>query len=164
MARLEATSGSTRASPRYAEWLWSEEQGEGTAQELADYVYASYPADDAFWQVAAGRPGRRRESSTTPSTTGARWPCTSCALTVGDDAFFRILPAWTAEHRYGNGTIAQFQALAERISGQDLDPVFTTWLYTPGRPTPAAATRTTTAAAQPKSWSQIRAAHQLLAR
>ena len=38
--RLEATSGSTRASPAYAEWLWSEEQGEGTAQELADYVYA----------------------------------------------------------------------------------------------------------------------------
>ena len=42
---------------RYAQWLWSEHEGEGTAQELADYVYASHPADDPFWKVEPGDPG-----------------------------------------------------------------------------------------------------------
>ncbi len=147
----------------YAEWLWSEAQGEGTAQELFDFTYANYPAADGFWQVLPGNPGAGAVFDDAVYDRGAM-ALHQLRLAVGDDAFFRILPAWTAAHRYGNGTIAQFQALAEQISGLDLDPVFTTWLFTPGRPAPAAATRTTTAPAQPKSWTQIRAAHQLLAR
>jgi aminopeptidase N len=83
-------------------------------------------------------------------------------LAVGDAAFFRILPAWTAAHRYGNGTIAQFQALAERISGRDLDAVFTTWLFTAGRPELPTAARRGVAPAQPKSWAKIQEAHRLL--
>jgi hypothetical protein len=31
-------------------------------------------------------------------------------------------------------TTDQFIALAERISGQDLDELFTTWLFTSGKP------------------------------
>ncbi|GAA3772207.1 hypothetical protein GCM10023083_06620 [Streptomyces phyllanthi] len=42
---------------RYAQWLWSEHEGEGTAQELADHVYASHPAGDRFWTVRPGDPG-----------------------------------------------------------------------------------------------------------
>ena len=38
---------------------------------------------------------------------------------IGDDAFFRVLRTWTAEHFQGNATTAQFIALSERISGQD---------------------------------------------
>ena len=47
-----------------------------------------------------------------------------------DDTFFRILRNWTAEHRHGNATTAQFIDLAERISGLDLGAFFQTWLYT----------------------------------
>ena len=42
-------------------------------------------------------------------------------VTVGDDAFFKILKAWAAEKRDGNATTAEFIALAERISGKELD-------------------------------------------
>ena len=147
----------------YAEWLWSEEQGEGTAQELFDFTYASYPADSDFWQVLPGDPGAGDIFADAVYDRGAM-ALHQIRLAVGDEAFFRILPAWTAEHRYGNGTIAQFQALAERISGRDLDAVFTTWLFTAGRPEPAAAARVAAAPAQPKSWTGIRAAHQLLDR
>src|SRR5262249_15411355 len=35
----------------YVEWLWSEDQGEGTAAELFGYTYSRYPPDDPFWQV-----------------------------------------------------------------------------------------------------------------
>jgi aminopeptidase N len=54
---------------------------------------------------------------------------------VGNKAFFHILRAWAAEHRYGNVTTAQFIALAERVSGRDLDRLFNVWLYRPEKPT-----------------------------
>ena len=55
---------------------------------------------------------------------------------IGNDAtFFRILTTWTAKYRYGNGTTEEFIALAEQISGLDLDNFFQVWLYTPGKPT-----------------------------
>ena len=58
-------------------------------------------------------------------------------LTVGDAAFFRILQKWAASKRGGNGTTAEFIKLAERISGQDLGALFTTWLFTPAKPATA---------------------------
>jgi aminopeptidase N len=53
---------------------------------------------------------------------------------VGDQRFFAILRAWTAEHRYGNATTPQFVALAQRVSGMDLHRLFQVWLYDRGRP------------------------------
>lgn len=145
----------------YAEWLWSEEQGEGTAQELFDFTYDSYPADDELWQVLPGDPGAARVFDNAVYDRGAM-ALHQVRLAVGDDAFFEILPAWTAAHRYGNGTTAQFQALAEEISGLDLDELFTTWLFTAGRPDVASVARTAAAPAAPKSWAKIREAHELL--
>ncbi|MFF5172149.1 M1 family metallopeptidase [Micromonospora sp. NPDC000089] len=147
----------------YAEWLWSEQQGEGTAQEWFDFTYAGYPKDDPFWQVKPGDPGAARVFDDAVYDRGAM-ALHQLRLAVGDDAFFRILPAWTAAHRYGNGTIAQLQALAEQISGLDLDGLFTTWLFTPGRPELATANRAASAPRQPKSWAKVHEAHQLMHR
>ncbi len=55
-------------------------------------------------------------------------------LTVGDAAFFHILQKWASMKRGGNGSIAEFIKLSERISGQDLGALFTTWLFTPSKP------------------------------
>jgi aminopeptidase N len=60
-------------------------------------------------------------------------------LTVGDDAFFRIIKTWAAEKRNGNGTTAEFITLAEKLSGKSLGPMFNAWLYQktqPALPTP----------------------------
>lgn len=54
---------------------------------------------------------------------------------VGDRVFFAILRDWYALHRDGNATTAQFIALAERVSGQDLRHFFAVWLDQPGKPT-----------------------------
>ncbi len=60
---------------------------------------------------------------------------------VGDAAFFEILKQWTSSKAGGNGTNEEFIALAERVSGRQLDELFNTWLYTAGKPElPAAAT------------------------
>jgi aminopeptidase N len=48
---------------------------------------------------------------------------------VGDDTLFAILRAWAERHAYGNGSTPEFIALAEEISGADLDGLFDAWLY-----------------------------------
>ena len=53
---------------------------------------------------------------------------------VGDDAFWQIIRGWASTKSGGNGTTDEFIALAERVSGQQLDDLFTTWLFTPGKP------------------------------
>ena len=46
-----------------------------------------------------------------------------------------MLRDWVAQHAYGNATTAEFIALAEHVSGQDLAHFFDVWLYQPGKPT-----------------------------
>ncbi|MCW2871797.1 MAG: peptidase [Streptomyces oryziradicis] len=147
----------------YAQWLWSEHEDEGTAQEIADYTYASHPADDPFWTVKPGDPGPENQFDTAVYNRGAL-AIQALRGAVGDDAFFRILKAWPTERQYGNGTIADFRTLAERISGKDLGGLFETWLYTASRPSTNSAgaalgtkavSERADAAARPKSWTQI---------
>ncbi|GDY29433.1 hypothetical protein GTS_10660 [Gandjariella thermophila] len=81
---------------------------------------------------------------------------------------FRLLRAWVAEHRYGNGTIADFIALADRVSGKRLDPLFETWLFTRGKPALGPATGLSFGAVrpapEPASYPVLRRTHELLAR
>ena len=53
---------------------------------------------------------------------------------VGDQRFFQILRTWAASHRNENATTAQFVALAQKVSGQDLDRFFRTWLWDESKP------------------------------
>jgi aminopeptidase N len=48
---------------------------------------------------------------------------------IGDEAFFSLLRTYTADFADGNATTADFIALAEEISGQDLDEFFDTRLF-----------------------------------
>ncbi len=143
----------------YAEWLWSETHGEGSAQEVFDYTYASIPADDEFWQVKVGDPGPENQFDGAIYDRGAM--CLHMLRNaVGDDVFFDILRGWTADHRYGNGTIEEFIALAEERSGQDLGELFDTWLFTPGKPAldSSAAARIAGGPVRPASWTKLRQA------
>ncbi|MYX43316.1 M1 family peptidase [Streptomyces sp. SID89] len=149
----------------YAQWLWSEHEGEGTARELADYVYASHPADDPFWTVAPGDPGADNQFDDAVYDRGAA-AIQALRDEVGDTAFFRILKGWPAAHAYGNASVADFQKYAEQVSGKPLAALFDTWLFQPVKPAAAAASRSLTAAKpgaavpQPKSWKKIESAHE----
>jgi Peptidase family M1 domain/Peptidase M1 N-terminal domain len=130
----------------YAEWLWSEHEGLGTAQEIFDGAYAAIPADDPFWSLVIGDPGPDDLFDGPVYTRGAM-ALHELRLTVGDAAFFHILQKWASMNRGGNGSTAEFIKLAEHVSGQDLDALFTTWLYTPAKPaTPVGAALTSPAA------------------
>jgi aminopeptidase N len=132
----------------YAEWLWGEREGLGTTQEIFDFFYDEIPADDPFWEVVIGDPGIPFLFHGAVYVRGAM-TLQVLRNEVGDRDFFRILRAWAARKSGGNGTTRQFVALAERISGEQLDELFDTWLFTPGKPAlgPAAAAAGATATA-----------------
>ncbi|HET6499883.1 MAG TPA: M1 family metallopeptidase [Amycolatopsis sp.] len=151
----------------YGEYLWSEHEGEGTPAELAQYVYDAHPADDPLWQVLPGDPGPANQFDDAVYDRGAL-ALQALRTTVGDDAYFTILRTWVAEHSGGSARISDFIALAERVSGKPLQELFTTWLFTVGKPavgpngTPSAGV-TTFASARPESYPEIERTHRLLA-
>jgi aminopeptidase N len=107
----------------YAEWLWHEHEGGGTAQRAFERTYNGFD-----WTVPTGDPGPANLFGAAVYQRGAM---TVHALrrAVGDTDFFAILKAWTAERRDGNAATADFVALAERVSGTSLRPLFDAWLY-----------------------------------
>ena len=118
----------------FAEYLWGEHFGTRSAHDafLADYSRA---ATSSFWNLVIADPQR---DTMFASAVYRRGGMTLQALRekINDDAtFFKILQTWTAEHKYGNGTTAEFTALAEQISGLDLHDFFKVWIYSPGKPT-----------------------------
>ncbi|MGK5549239.1 M1 family metallopeptidase [Streptomyces sp. URMC 127] len=119
----------------YAEWLWSEKEGEGTAQEIADYAYASIPADDPFWQVKPADPGADHVLHGAVYQRGAM-ALQAMRNQVGDEDFFAVLKQWQQERRHGNASVQDFVRLAERVSGKPLRALFDAWLFTPSKPAP----------------------------
>ncbi|HEY3260984.1 MAG TPA: M1 family metallopeptidase [Pseudonocardiaceae bacterium] len=119
----------------WSEWIWSEHQGNKSAHQWFNTLYNTPAQDVRFWTPPPGDPG-------TPvflfnGTIYYRGAMTLQALRekIGDGAFFQIMRRWAAEHRYGNVTTPQFVALAEEVSGMQLDHFFDVWLYQQDKPT-----------------------------
>ncbi|MEV7331740.1 M1 family metallopeptidase [Micromonospora sp. NPDC093244] len=115
----------------YAEWLWAEHTGEYTAKEAFDNRYAQMSA--SVWKTPPGRPGVEKLFSESVYQRGGM-TLHALRVAVGDKAFFEIVKAWAADKRNGTATTAEFVALAERVSGKQLDPLFDAWLYGTKRP------------------------------
>lgn len=115
----------------YAEWVWSEASGGRSADALAAEHHArlaGLPQD-----LLLGDPGTDDMFDDRVYKRGA---LTLHALrqTVGDDAFWRTVRAWVAEHRHGSVTTADLVAIATRETGEDLVGLFTAWLAEPALP------------------------------
>ena len=117
----------------YAQWIWSEDQGDDTTQQYFDEVMA-IPADDDFWDVVVADPGPLGLFSGAIYDRGA---ATLVALRqeIGDDAFLEGARQWVARHDDGTAGTADFEVLMEEVSGQDLEHFFDVWLHTPEKPT-----------------------------
>lgn len=50
-------------------------------------------------------------------------------LEVGDDDFFEIIHTYCQRYRHSNARTSDFIAIAEEISGRELDELFDAWLY-----------------------------------
>jgi aminopeptidase N len=115
----------------YAEWLWAEHTGGPSVRQAFEDAYDS--SGDQIWRVPPGDPGVDDLFSRSVYQRGAM-TLQALRLSVGDDAFFRILKTWAADKQGGNGTTDEFVALAERISGKALRSLFDAWLYKKSKP------------------------------
>jgi aminopeptidase N len=122
---------------RYAEVLWAEaahgEEARDAAlhRQMAQLATISRTPDGKG--VLIGDPGSEHLFTEAVYAGGALL-LDDLRHQIGDDDFFRLLHEWAARHRYGNATTADFVALAEEVSGQNLDAFFTDWLETPWTP------------------------------
>ena len=84
---------------------------------------------------------------------------------VGDDAFWRINRGWAATESGGDATTEEFIAFAEQVSGQQLDDLFTTRLFTPTKPSLTGQAAATALSAQAGAsaadwWQRAQAQHE----
>jgi aminopeptidase N len=117
----------------YSEWQWFEHRGQATAQESFDDVMA-IPADDVdFWGVVVADPGPLGLFLGPIYDRGAA-TLHALRVEIGDEAFFELAQTWVERFGGGTASTADFIALAEEVSDQDLEAFFDVWLYTPEKP------------------------------
>jgi len=110
----------------YAEWLWSENKGGASADTLARQFrrhLVSQPTD-----ITVGDPGPTLMFDDRVYKRGAL-TLHALRLALGDDAFFDLLRAWTALHKFGTVTTDDFRALAATFTSKPLDTLFENWLF-----------------------------------
>ncbi|MFO7279736.1 MAG: M1 family metallopeptidase [Thermoanaerobacterales bacterium] len=113
----------------YAELLWREHRGGGTPDDFAE----SAAGQAAMLATPPGDPGPDDLFTASVYDRGA---LTLHVLRhrIGDDAFFELLRTWYERYSGRSASTADFEALAEEVSGQDLDELFDAWLRAPEMP------------------------------
>ncbi|MDQ0642576.1 M1 family metallopeptidase [Microbacterium murale] len=109
----------------YAEWIWSERSGGPTAHAEAVVHHRRLGALDQ--DILLGAPGPDLMFDDRIYKRGAL-ALHAVRLTVGDEAFFRLLRTWTDRFRWATATTADFIALAEEVTGSALAELFHAWL------------------------------------
>ncbi|HEV7183974.1 MAG TPA: M1 family metallopeptidase [Leifsonia sp.] len=109
----------------YAEWLWSERAGRESADSLARRFHSALRA--LSQDLVLSDPGPAHMFDDRVYKRGAL-TLHALRLTVGDDAFFALLRAWTDRYRFEVATTADFRAFAAEQTGADLETLFTAWL------------------------------------
>ncbi len=110
----------------YAEWLWAQESGGGSAAAHAQRAWTGLKAKAQ--DLLVGDPGPQRMFDDRVYQRGA---LTLHVLRgrLGDEGFFDLLREWAADHRHGTVSTGDFVALASRHAGTDLAGLFDAWLH-----------------------------------
>ena len=114
----------------YVEWLWTAAHGGASTAEQFQQTYDDPDTDWSFPPIVTD-PTRLFDEMVY-----LRGGMTLEALRqeVGSRDFFVILRKWAQQNEYGNVSTADFIALSERVSGEDLDDFFEAWLYVAEKP------------------------------
>lgn len=113
---------------QYASQLWDEEHGADLDEGFYGSMVEESAADPDFWKTKLYDAGPGRELDPALYSKGSMM-MHALRRTVGDDAFFGTLRRWQREHRYGNASWPQFEALAAKVSGKDLTGFFGAWAH-----------------------------------
>jgi aminopeptidase N len=110
----------------YAEWIWSEAKGGPSADTLARRFHRGLLAQ--LEDITVGDPGPALMFDDRVYKRGAL-TLHSIRIRLGDAAFFDLLRAWSARHKFGTVTTDDFRALAATFSTKPLDALFEAWLF-----------------------------------
>ena len=111
----------------YAEWLWSEDSGGRSADELRAVLPPQArprPTRTCCWPT----PGPAT-CSTTACTSAARSPCTCCGAPSATTTSSRCCATGPTRHRHGTAVTDDFTGLAANYSNESLRPLWQAWLY-----------------------------------
>ncbi len=119
----------------YSEHLWVDKtQG---WQAACNYVASSYHQYYLNWEGSSPQiiyDPAFNSYFAPPSYEKAASVLHMLRLKLGNDQFFQLLQTWFATYKHGNVVTAEFQAMAEDISGQDLGQFFSQWIFSAGIP------------------------------
>jgi aminopeptidase N len=111
----------------YSEGLWIEHlNGRKELDNWVEFLYSQVSAHPDYFVP----PGNPPPDDLFNGSVYLRGGLTLHALRldVGDEAFFGILKSYFARYRNGNATTDDFIAIAEEISGKELNEFFDAWL------------------------------------
>jgi len=122
----------------FFEVRYAETHGGPSAQSWLVGAYERQAGIAGFWQLRIDDPGAAHLFDTQVYQRGAM-AAQALRTRIGDPSYFGLLRAWVSQRRGGNGSSAQFEALAASVSGQDLTGFFDAWLRAPVPPARTAA-------------------------
>jgi aminopeptidase N len=102
--------------------------GGRSMQDWLAETYGTYVPESAFWKLSVDDPGPTRLFDAAVYDRGAM-ALQALRHRIGDAAFWTLLRTWVSQRAYGNGSVADFEALATVVSGQDLAAFFDAWLH-----------------------------------
>ncbi|MDO0913870.1 M1 family metallopeptidase [Streptomyces sp. DT2A-34] len=120
----------------YAEWLWQEDDGGDSAQDIFDARYDHGEDDfEDLWDFPPAKPTSAAHISGDPVYERGAMVLHKIRQTVGDDTFYDIVQGWAADHRHGNADTDDFTAyVEEKAPDEDFAPIWEDWLYGDGKP------------------------------
>jgi len=122
----------------FMEARYAETHGGLPAQSWLLDTYKDYADDSWFWDLDIADPGPDQLFEWPVYERGGM-ALQALRHRIGSDAFWRLLRQWLRDNSGGNGSTEAFVALAEQVSGEDLDGFFQAWLRDAARPARTAA-------------------------
>ena len=122
----------------FMEKHWAETHGGQSASAWLRREYRWLRSDRGFWRLPIGDPGADRIFRWAVYQRGAM-AVQALRERLGNRVFWQVLRTWVERRSRGTGSIADFAALAEELSQEDLDAFFTAWLYAQEAPADVAA-------------------------
>jgi aminopeptidase N len=118
----------------WTEWYYSERHGRRSAHAIFSRLYRVPASDAEFWNPPSAHPGSPKHMFGPSVYVRGAMALEAMRLKIGTKPMLRVVHEWAQKHRYGSGTIKEFTAMADTISGRNLDPFFQRWLYLRGKP------------------------------
>ncbi len=117
----------------FMEVAWTEAHGGESARHWLERRYDASPAGSSFWHLDIADPGPAHLFDRPVYERGAM-ALEALRQRIGEEAFWSLLRTWLQQRAGGTGSTGQLQALAERVSGEDLSGFFDAWLRARERP------------------------------